>query len=162
MNTAPVAASILRDLQAVHARATLRNGRLVIAPASVVPADLQSRVRVTACDVIALLREREGAASTSAVPRPAAVPACELRRFPDWRPAQVVRFCCESDHRHEDGIATYDAQEVEHLLRWARTAGVSRLPAALRNALLDLKSTIGGRVVPGLDLTETMTRPTRS
>jgi hypothetical protein len=76
------------------------------------------------------------------------VSARELRRFPDWPADQVVRFCAAPHHRHDDGLPMYGAQEIDALLRWARAARVSQLPVAMRNALLDLKSSLGGGIVP--------------
>lgn len=149
------AALLLIELERVGASADLVGGRFVVRPARLLSPDLREALFVNAPSLVRLVRERDRERATAAAGdepvrqrdphRPPAC-ACELRRFPDWRPDRVVRFCCEPDHRHEDGIPTYDSQECDDLLEFAALKNLRRLPVEIRNALLDLKVQVGGRI----------------
>jgi len=141
------AAAMLAEIEVSGVHATLRDGKLVLAPGARLGPDLRDRVKATLKPLIALLRSRcEAERGRAPAPEGRPGPSCELRRFPDWNPVQVVRFCCEPAHAHADGVPTYDAQEVEVVLEWCSRSGTSRLPIPLRNLVLDLKVMFGGRI----------------
>jgi hypothetical protein len=133
----PGAHGVLDEIERIGGSCSLRDGKLVVSPAAILTADLRKRIHAVRCDVAALLREREESSPPTV--------ACELRRFPDWHPDMVVRFCAEPGHWHEDRVPTFDCVEIDLLLAWA-VAAVRRLDAATRNALLDLKARFGGRI----------------
>lgn len=143
------AAALVATVESRGAHCTLRDGRLVVAPASVIDADLAIKLWSRVREVAALLRLRDGADAALPSSPPPRV-ACELRRFTDWRPATVVRFCCEPDHQHEDGIPTYDLEECSIIVAWSTREGRRSLPIVLRNALLDVKAAFDGRIVPAV------------
>lgn len=96
---------------------------------------------------------------------PQRAPPCEPRRFTDRPDRLVVRFCCEPSHRHAvvPGQVVFDAEECAISAEWARRGGGSspKLPVEVRDAIFDLKLTLGGRIdrqtldhLPGPDAAE--------
>ena len=146
--------AILVEIERVGARAELVAGKLSVRPARLVPAELRDAIRAAIPPLFALLRKRER-------DRPCSNAACELRRFTDWRSTEVVRFCCDIDHEHEDGVPTYDSREIDLVLAWCAREGIRQLPVPLRNALLDAKTIFGGRIDPSTvpDLADTLDEP---
>lgn len=137
--SAAIAAALVREIEVAGGRIELRGRRVRVDPPRLGTPELVSRLRAVARELVSLLKARDGDTKPS--------PACELRRFPDWRPDCVIRFCFEPDHVHLDLVPTFKTDELDILLDWADTESLPQLSFPLRNTLLSLKARFGGGIV---------------
>jgi len=155
MRAVAVAARLLVDLGVAGVSTSLRGKKLVLAPGSRVTDALRGRVLASLHPLVELLENAERRSTSSPASSIATAslatardsPCCGLRRFPEWDPSQVFRFCCEPSHAHADSIPTYDSDETDVLIEWAHRAGVRQLSGAMKGTLLSIKTEFGGRVV---------------
>ena len=144
MTAADTAVTLVREVEGLGGRIVLHARGVRVEPPSLLTDDLTKRLRATGRELRALLHERLMSQKAA---------DCELRRFPDFDPTRVFRFCCEQTHAHLDGVPTFFAGEIDLLLAWADREDAHRAPVPLRDLVLEIKSTFGGRIVSHASIT---------